>query len=128
MPGLNMKYQKTVAIRLAGYYAQQERLLLCLTVRWGSFPINYLGLPLSPGNLVKEDWIPVIEKKMRRNLQFGGNLIFLALINLVLTALPQYVTMSFYYLPEWVVKRIDKLIRAFFWTGTQMLDKLEQCL
>nr|CAD1841683.1 unnamed protein product [Ananas comosus var. bracteatus] len=84
------------------------------------FPLSYLGLPLSPKNLRRADYLPLIENIDKRlagwkcaSLSRGGRLI---LLNSVLSSLPTYFC-SVFALPSWVINEIDKIRRGFFWKG-----------
>uniref|UniRef100_A0A0A8YN13 Uncharacterized protein n=1 Tax=Arundo donax TaxID=35708 RepID=A0A0A8YN13_ARUDO len=86
----------------------------------GSFPIRYLGVPVSPSWLHIADWIPLEEKLGKRlDVWQGGSLSIAGrttLINLSLTSTPIY-HMSMYLLPKTVIKNMDKIIRRFFRQG-----------
>lgn len=82
-------------------------------------PLQYFGLPPCGSKPTKSDWMALLQKVetrlaiwVKKNLYFGGRL---ALINMVLMALPVYF-MPIFKLP-WVSKRIDKYQKSFFWKG-----------
>lgn len=92
--------------------------------------MKYLGIPLKVGKMKKVDWMPLIDKVESslpnwkgRFLSRGGRLV---LINSVLSSIPAY-WMSFFYFPMWVIKRIDKIRRAFFWSGKNKVSGIK-CL
>lgn len=88
----------------------------------GSFPLKYLGIPLKPTSLSHADWMPLIDKVENRLASWKGRCLSrggrLILVNSVLSALPLHF-LSFYILPSWVLKRIDRIRRSFLWTGEQ---------
>ncbi len=88
-----------------------------------SFPLIYLGLPLSPSRLRKADYLPLLEKLDKRlaawkgsTLSRGGRLV---LLNSVLSAIPTFFCYAFQ-LPSWVVDAIEKIRQGFFWRGSNL--------
>ncbi|KAJ9536666.1 hypothetical protein OSB04_un000139 [Centaurea solstitialis] len=93
-------------------------ILHCLPFRMGTFPIRYLGVPLSPISLRAADYGVLISKvKLRlqnwksKFLSFGGRK---QLITSVLQSLQQY-WMAFFLLPSGVVHDLERLFRDFLW-------------
>ncbi len=84
------------------------------------FPLNYLGLPLSPKALRKSDFLPIIEKVDKRLAGWKGLLLSrggrLVVLNSVLSSIPSYFC-SALLLPKWVLNSIKKIRRGFFWKG-----------
>ena len=86
----------------------------------GSFPLKYLGLTISSGNLLAKDFAPTVAKvgnrvmpwRGRYNTQAGK----VALINVCLTSLPMFL-MGFYLLPIGTHAGFDKHRGAFFWNA-----------
>ncbi len=89
------------------------------------FPVSYLGLPLSPKALRKEDYFPFIEKLDKRLAGWKGRLLSragrLVLFNAVLTSIPVFFYSAFR-LPVWVTNAIDKIRRGFFWKGHVLVN------
>ena len=85
-----------------------------------SFPCKYLGLPLHVRALRRIDFQPLIDKMGGRLAVWKGRLLNkagrLKLVNSVLSSLPTYF-LTVFKLPQWVIKRIDKLRRSFLWKG-----------
>jgi hypothetical protein len=86
----------------------------------GSWPIKYLGVPVSGPRLHVKDWMSLNDKILKRldgwqstSLSYGGKLI---LLNACLSCIPTY-AMSMYLLPKTVVKKIDIVRKRFFWQG-----------
>lgn len=84
------------------------------------FPSRYLGLPLSIRKLTRADLQHLIDKIADKLpgwkaalLDKAGRLI---LVRAVLTAIPIY-TLIAMDLPKWVIKALEKIIRAFLWRG-----------
>ena len=67
----------------------------------GSFPIKYLGVPVSPSRLHISDWLPLIEKSSKRLDIWKGGTMSIArrktLIDSSLSNVPIY-QMSIYFL------------------------------
>jgi hypothetical protein len=94
-----------------------SELINCAT---GSWPIKYLGVPVSGSRLHVKDWMSLNDKILKRldgwqstSLSYGGKLI---LFNACLSCIPTY-AMSMYLLPKTVVKKIDIVRKRFFWQG-----------
>ncbi len=118
--GLKVNRSKTELYYTGPHARRGERLADALGCKVGALPIQYLGLPLRVGSLRKDDWRPIIsrvEKRLERwqakLLSQGGQLF---LVNSVLANIPLYF-LSVFKAPKWVLKRIESLRRAFFWTG-----------
>ncbi len=96
----------------------------------GSFPLTYMGLPISPKALRKADDLPLIEKVDKRLAGWKGSLLSragrLVLLNSVLSSVPVFFFSTFR-IPVWVSKAIDKIRRGFFWKG-KVLDDGFNCL
>ena len=76
------------------------------------------------------DWLPIIEKLMKRldgwkgsAMSLGGRL---TLINSCLSNLPIY-TMSMYWLPVSTLDKIDTIRKRFFWQGGGLKKKYHLC-
>ncbi len=93
-PGLKINRNKTELFYTGAQADMGERLAVVLGCKLGSLPIRYLGLPLTIGQLRKEDWWTVVEKIEKRIegwqaklLSQGGRLI---LVNSVLSNILLY--------------------------------------
>jgi len=86
----------------------------------GLFPIKYLGVPVSPSRLKVSDWMPLVEKSLKRLDVWKGSSLSIArrstLIGSSLNNSPIYY-MSVYLLPKTIIKRLDKIRTTFFWQG-----------
>ncbi|XP_073358986.1 uncharacterized protein [Aegilops tauschii subsp. strangulata] len=90
----------------------------------GSFPCQYLGLPLSTRKLRRIDMQPMIDKGAARLKIWKGRLMNktgrLQLINSTLTATATFFLTSF--APhKWAVKKFDRLRRNFLWKWRRKL-------
>jgi hypothetical protein len=95
-----------------------------LQCRVKGFSQTYLGLPLSAEKLRLAAFAPLISKAdkylsgWRALLLSGGRLV---LLNAVLDALPTF-SMGAMELPLGVVVALDRLRRAFLWTGSDRVS------
>jgi hypothetical protein len=82
----------------------------------GSFPLKYLGVPLSANMLHMANWFR-LEKKLDiwkgNSLSSGGRTI---LINSSLSSTAVH-HMSMFLMPKTAIHRMDKVRRRFFWQG-----------
>ena len=105
---------------------------LCLTYaeifncQIGTFPIQYLGVPVSPSRLHVLDWVSLGEKNKKKLMSWKGSCLSIVgrttLINSSLTSTFRY-HMSMYLLPITVTKNLDKQRRPFFWQGNGLKRK-----
>jgi hypothetical protein len=97
---------------------QLEQILEAMPIK--DFPCCYLGLPLHLKKLRKIDFIPLIDKVGGKLPSWKGKLMSKAaraqLVKSVLMAIVTYHVMVFNLL-KWLIKRIDKLRRNFYWKG-----------
>lgn len=91
----------------------------------GSFPCNYLGLPISNKKLRKSDLLLWVEKIADRLPSWKASLLNLAgrmaLVWFVLSAIPVYLLIAMN-VPKWVIKSIDKLRWGFLWKERKEVD------
>lgn len=90
------------------------------------FPCNYLGLPLSNKKLRKSDLMQWIDKIVDPLPGWKAHLLNLAgrtaMVRFVLSAIPVYLLIALN-VPKWVIKKIDKIRRAFLWTGRKETNR-----
>lgn len=116
--GLTINFDKSSWILINISQSQIPMITAILGCSLSSFPINYLGLPLTLKRPSKSLFMPLIVKlELRlagwksRLLSRGGRL---QLMNSVLNSIPIYF-MSSFLLPKWVINRLDKIRRGFLW-------------
>lgn len=89
------------------------------------FPCSYLGLPLHVRKLRRLDVQPLIDRFAARLPTWKGKLLNktgrAVLIKSTLSALPTY-HLTVFPLKKWVEKKIDKIRRAFLWTGSEQAN------
>lgn len=86
----------------------------------GTFPIKYLGVPVSLSRLHVSDWLPLVEKSAKKLDVWKGGTMSIAgrstLISASLNNNPIY-HMLIYLLPKTITYSLDKIRRTFFWQG-----------
>jgi len=125
--GLKINLQKSSMYYLGDNLQKGEELAKLMQCTNSELPFSYLGLPVMNKKLPKEIWRSVIEKVKKRLLSWKSNFLSqagrLVLVNSVLSSIPSYI-MSFYLLPKWVLKEIEKIRRNFFWKGKSEEKKM----
>jgi hypothetical protein len=116
--GLCTNIQKSEIFPIGCVGLQLEQILEAMPIK--DFPCCYLGLPLHLKKLRKIDFIPLIDKVGGKLPSWKGKLMSKAaraqLVKSVLMAIVTYHVMVFNLL-KWLIKRIDKLRRNFYWKG-----------
>lgn len=91
-----------------------------------TFPVKYLGVPISPSRLHVVDWLPLTEKCYKKLEIWKGGTLTMAgratLIGASLNNAPMY-HMSVYLLPKTTIKEMEKIRRTFFWQGGVLKKK-----
>lgn len=118
--GLKVNANKSSALPIRCGSINLDTILAPLGIPCKSFPVTYLGMPLSLRNLTKADLDPFLVKFGNKTAAWKGGLMAksgrLVLIKSGLTALAIYM-MTIHKLPAWVLKKIVQLCRAWLWTG-----------
>ena len=85
-----------------------------------SFPVVYLGLPLSVRKTPSSSLLPLVDKIMRKLATWKAALLTrgerLALVRHVLSAMPVHILMAIVINPS-ILKKIMRIIRDFLWHG-----------
>lgn len=120
--GLFANLDKSVATPLHCQGDDLDRILHILGCRIEDFPSKYLGIPLSIFKLKKCDEQSIIDKIAARIPLWKGNLLNVAgrtaLARATLSAIPVHLAIALLLSP-WAIDCIDKLRRAFIWSGGQ---------
>ncbi|WVZ71862.1 hypothetical protein U9M48_020394 [Paspalum notatum var. saurae] len=119
--GLRTNLGKCSASPLRCSSEEVESVLQVLGCQLGSFPCMYLGVPLNLRKLKHCDEQFIVDKVAARIPKWKGNLLSLVgrlvLVKSTLSAIPVHVSIASC-LSSWAVGAIDKLRRAFLWSGT----------
>ena len=120
--GLRLNRTKSTFIAFGMSSEEMSQCAHILSTPVGSLPIRYLELPLMGGRLSSREWQPVVATMERRLggwrarlLSHGGRL---ELLKAVLSAIPTYY-MSLLRVPVGVRKRMEAIMRNFFWHGAE---------
>lgn len=120
LSGLRVNLNKSEVLVTTALPEEIRDLAEIMDCEAASFPITYLGLPLTDKKLQKMHYLPLIQKITGKlttwkadMLSIGGRI---TLINAALTAVPIYM-MQVFLLPKWVINKIDQSRRKFLWHG-----------
>jgi hypothetical protein len=117
MSGLKINFTKSDAILINRDDDRRIQLADLFNCKIGSFPIKYLGVPVSPCRLRLKDWRP-LEEKGEKTLAVwkGGTMSSAGRTTLINSSLSGSFTyhMSMYLLPKTTTKAVDKQRRIFF--------------
>lgn len=126
MAGLKINFYKSEVITIndeGGWDTVYADIFNCQV---GTFPLKYLGVPVSLSRLHLIDWLPLIEKSDKKLGVWKGGSMSIAgrttLIGSSLNNTPIY-QMSLYLLPKTIVHKLDKIRRSFFWKGGRLKKK-----
>ena len=118
--GLVINFQKTALLTIATDSSTQNNIATTIGCSLSSFPLVYLGLPLSPTKLPLTAFDPIIDSFRKflfgwvaRLLSRGARL---TLLTAVLDSLTIYF-MSVFRLPKSIRAKLDAIRRAFFWSN-----------
>ena len=120
MSGLKINFSKSEVLLLNGDDNLSLRYAELFNCQIGSFPIRYLGVPVSPSRLHIKDWTMLEEKNDKKLAIWKGKFLSIAgrttLIDSSLSNSFVY-HMSIYLLPKTTTDRLDRQRRTFFWQG-----------
>ena len=122
MSGLKINFSKSEVIMVSQDDAKNLEFSNMFSCAIGKWPIKYLEVPVAGSKLHVADWIPIIEKLLKRldgwkgsSLSMGGRLV---LINSCLSNLPVY-AMSMYWLPMSTISKNGLCQENIFLAGRE---------
>lgn len=93
--------------------------------RLQQFPCRYLGIPLAPTRLRKNDLLPLVDKISAGLPTWKANLLTRAgrtvLVKVKMSAIPVHTAIAVALSP-WAIQCIDRRRRAFLWKGTEQVS------
>lgn len=120
LAGLKINFRKSEIIMINDHEEWRAVYAEIFNCQLGSFPVKYLGVPISPSRLHVVDWAPLVEKCYKKlEIWKGGHLTMAwraTLIGASLNSSPMY-HMSVYLLQKTTIKEMDKIRRTFFGKG-----------
>ena len=126
-PGLKVNFHKSKVFGIGTSIRETENWASILGCEAGSFPFNYLGIPIGANMNLCKNWKPIIDKLQAKlstwkskTLSFGGRL---TLITSVLGNLPTYF-FSMFKAPKAVTDKLDQIRRRFLWGGDDSKRKI----
>ena len=127
MSSLKINFNKSEVIMISQDNEKSLMYAEMFNCATGSWPIKYLGVPVSGSSIQVSTWLPLVEKINKRldgwkggALSLGGRL---TLLNSCLSSIPIY-SMSMYLLPKTILKKIDVIRKRFFWQGGESEEKI----
>ncbi|WVZ82824.1 LOW QUALITY PROTEIN: hypothetical protein U9M48_030040, partial [Paspalum notatum var. saurae] len=120
LSGLKINFQKSEVYAFGVDQAEKERMANMLNCVIGTFPMKYLGIPVSDSHLSASSFMQIFEKMKRRLDPWKGKHLSSGLIltNSCLSSLPMYM-MGFYLLLGGVHRAMDSIRSKFFWEGAE---------
>jgi len=122
--GLSTNVQKSSVILIRCEQINLEDVLEGLPATRTSFPIKYLGLPLSVTRLRRVDYQPLADKATGSLASWKGKNIALAgqatLVKIVLSSQPVYLLTALK-IPKKVLEDLDRKRKKFLWAGNENL-------
>ena len=120
LSGLKINFLKSEVIIMGMDQQERVRIANLLNCKLGSFPIKYLGLPISHKKLAISEWEPLYGKVANRVSPWRGRFMSsaarLILTNSSLSSLPLF-TMGMFLLADGVHGKLDTPRSKFFWEG-----------
>ena len=120
--GLHVNLGKSLVAPIRCQEVDLDDVLRSFSGARASFPLTYLGLPLTPGRLRKVHFQPLQDKIKGRLSGWKPSLLYMGgcriMVNSVLSAIPTY-TLTVLKQPKQSLQEIDKARRRFLWAGNE---------
>jgi hypothetical protein len=120
MTGLKINFEKSELIMVGGDNDLAIEFAETFNCQIGSFPIKYLGVPISSGRLHVVDWKKLEEKLERKLDVWQGNFLSIGGRSVLIKSSLSNATichMSMFLLPKPTILGMEKNRRRFFWQG-----------
>ncbi|KAK2655358.1 hypothetical protein Ddye_008410 [Dipteronia dyeriana] len=116
--GLRINFNKSCLVKVSRKEHPEGMWADAFRCTRSTFLITYLVLPLGRNPRKEVFWDPIVNKIQQRVVPWKSSMMSkcgrLVMIKAVLLSLPTYF-MSVFSIPSYVVRRIERLIRGFFW-------------
>lgn len=126
LSGLKINFSKSKVIVTGVLDSEAQRVAHLLNCSLGSYPLKYLGLPISPLKLLAKDFAPTVTKVgnrvLPRRVRYNFHAGKVALTNACLSSLPMFL-MGFYLLSGGIHASFDKHRGAFYWNSSDNKHK-----
>jgi hypothetical protein len=123
--GLQTNLRKRSVTPISCDSVDLDAALANLPLTRASFPIKYLGLPLTPRRLKKIDFQPLVDKASGKLSTWNGRNLTQArracLVKSVISSQPAYLLTVLKPTKE-ILLELDKLRRCFLWAGTDAIS------
>lgn len=118
--GLGVNREKSALFIDGGDFQGLQLLATGLGLRAGSFPVRYLGVPLTSKKLRTQDYKPLLDKISKRfNSWTVKHLSFAGRLQLIRSFIYSTITFwaSIFLLPNQCLEEIEHMCNAFLWKG-----------
>lgn len=118
--GLGINREKTALFLDGGNLLTNQDMADRLGLQQGSFPVRYLGVPLTSRKLTKQDYQPLIDRVLSRfNAWTVKHLSFAGRLQLIRSVIYSIITFwaSIFLLPVKCLEDIERMCNAFLWNG-----------
>ena len=119
--GFMVSYDKTTMYRIGSLRHSQATLYDITQFTWSNTDINVLGITITYEDIMKKNYDRIIEKTKKvtsawynRNLTLMGRI---QVINTLVASLFVYPMMVLPQIPDYIVKKMDCIVRNFLWKG-----------
>lgn len=118
--GLRTNIQKSQLAPICCSEEQISRIWDILPAQVATFPIQYLGLPLTVGRMKKSHFQPLIDKVASKIPSWKAQLMNkagrLTVVKSVMSSVCTHTLLALD-VPDWVLREIDKSRKGFLWAG-----------
>lgn len=118
--GLRLNKDKTALFLDGGNYQDTQSLAETVGLQSGSFPVKYLGVPLTSKKLRKQDYQPLLDRISKRFESWTvKHLSFAGCLQLIKSVIYSTITFwaSIFLLPNQCLDEIEQMCGGFLWRG-----------
>ncbi|KAG7558973.1 Endonuclease/exonuclease/phosphatase superfamily [Arabidopsis thaliana x Arabidopsis arenosa] len=118
--GLGLNKDKTALFLDGGNFQIVQDISARVGLQCGSFPVRYLGVPLTSKKLRKQDYQPLLDRISQRFQAWSVKMLsFAGRLQLIRTVIYSTITFwaSIFLLPNQCLEEIEKMCSGFLWKG-----------